>query len=202
MTLVLARNPVLQISRRSDHCLISGRTTLAKYPEFAINESLAHGRIAQGCLVYLLFFSNYEECQIEVEFTARIAYFKTKVIHELPLASYVAQYWGSHGRTAKPSDILTRLDLELLQLDGLAYEICCWLHNVDKLWSSQRLDADANYISLQATPLSPLYYVFLIGINDLVTALLQWDGYTHDDPGGFGDALQAVSFYGHRRGVC
>lgn len=100
--------------------LLSHRIKSGPSVEFALEARLAHSIIAECCIVYLLQFNSRLDMALQ---------------QDLPLAPYAAQFWTEHYRHSEASveDLLDRLALRL-PTTRRAYQKCCSLHNLDRLW--------------------------------------------------------------------
>lgn len=207
--------------------LVSDRVSLSPASKYSLDVVSCHGTMADLCISHLLQYeediynnqslttnsnieaqeSGHEQPKIET-----FSHFNDRVICERsPFAPYAAMFWSMHLRAAELDDTtpLYAKSMELIVNPALLYRIVeyhrAWFYiengfifgDLGILEDSRRTKLIRNR---RDAHMSPVYYASLVGLDSLVSQLLEV-GESANSVGPSGTALAVAARYGHMRTV-
>ena len=160
--------------------LVSDRIDLGMASHYSIREMVAHGTIAEDCIVYILQFDEPGSLT-------------PKTLESSPLSQYAAELWVYHAKNSMRAsvDIITHLSMELLMSDREGLLSWVRIADPDKFYRQN--------MSLGSDDLAPpLYYASQAGLFEQVKMLMEGSVDVDAQGGGLGNALQVASYLGHK----
>ena len=190
--------------------LTSDRTAPAQGSRFALDECYTHELVAKLCINFLLWwgqegFRRYPQTRHEYH----------QILDRPFFALYAASFWSNHLQTAlldhstalygECLKMLTRplLLRHIIRLRGARYALGeIEEHHSEILFSlfSAGTTVHVLDVATDAVSVSPLYYVSLLGLDELVLKLLAADE-DINSAGPGGTCLAATTFSGHKKVV-
>ena len=208
--------------------LVSGRISLGPVSKYESDEVSCHETLADLCVSYLLQYeedvydsqsvttdSNFEaqesgDEQPEIETVSNFQE-DLDLCERSPFAPYAAMFWSRHLRAARLDDAapLYAKSMKLIANPALLDRIVRYHRN----WVEPRnrrilrdLGIATDSLGIHSsrkpldTPVSPVYYASLLGLDSFVSQLLE-AGESANSVGPSGTALAMAALYGHKRTV-
>ena len=195
--------------------LVSDRVSLGPASRYKLDEVLCHAAMADLCISYLLQYeddlshrqSMRTDINLEVQ-ESRDKQLKTETIRHFndlklceksPFAPYAAMFWSMHLRAAKLNDT-THLYTKCMKLvanpallDRIAGYHRNWFEpSKGRISECLGIYPDVHHVA----SISPVYYASLLGLDSLVSQLLE-AGESADSVGPYGTALAMAAMQGH-----
>ena len=147
-------------------------------PFYMANEGLSHAYLAQCCIAYLL---HAAEGPLE------------KMDNDFPLLGYSASCWMPHRDLASEDhcdEVLNELLVDLFHPQSAAFELWTRLYPPERHWRTKRKHE-------QELSFTPLYTAACIGLEAVVTSLINQNVDLNAPSGLFGSPLNAAAYYGN-----
>ena len=207
--------------------LVSDRVSLGPASRYKLDEVLCHGAMADLCISYLLQCEDdisdrqsmttninleVQESRDEQLKTETVGHFQDlELCKKSPFAPYAAMFWSMHLRAAKLDDTthLYAKSMNLVAnpalLDRIVEHHRTWFEpQQGRLFKDLGIVPDIQRIDLIKNPLdaniSPVYYASLLGLDSLVSRLLE-AGESADSVGPSGTALAVAARCRHKSTV-
>lgn len=204
--------------------LVSDRVSLGPASRYKIDEVLCHGAMADFCISYLLQYEEdisdrqsvttnsileTQESGDEQLKTETVGHFQDlELCKSSPFAPYAVMFWSIHLRAAKLDDTtpLYAKSMKLFTnptlLDRIVEYHRSWFEPREgRIFRDLGIVADSRAINLIRSPLdasiSPVYYASLLGLDSLVSQLLEAGG-SANSVGPSGTALAVAARRGHK----
>jgi ankyrin repeat protein len=159
--------------------LVSDRIQRGQAARYSIQATVCHSLLAKACLGYLGQFQKPESLSDDTLVGCK-------------LARYSAEFWVSHAQKAGDGVTgVSRTALRLLSKDNAAYLNWLKIHDPERPWGEPDLGR-----RLEETP-APLYYAAFLGLQEVVSLLINDGADVDAQCGYYGNALQAASWKGH-----
>lgn len=160
--------------------LTSDRIVAAQISRFAVDERSAHEILAKLCTKYLLWCGQEQLCQDPQECLVL-----GQIPHRSAFALYAASFWSYHVQAARldrsaplHDDCLTMLRWPALLRTVILLAAASWDENNQNtsflkkyLYEYIRLDTGAPIIDVAIGAIPPLYYVSMLGLDEMVLRL-------------------------------
>jgi hypothetical protein len=136
--------------------------------------------ITESCLGYLL------------QFTVP-GHLNDRNIHTFQLAKYAAKYWVQHMKDAEQSNCQSEMMKEMIQkIFEHEGPFVTWM----QLWDPH-LEIYRDEVDFSRRPAPSLYFASFLGLLQPVQKLIEKGADVNAQGGGYGNALQAASCWGH-----
>ena len=186
--------------------LTLNRIVAAKLSGFVLNERDAHELLAKLCINYLLWCGREALCQDPQEWLAF-----GRIPHRSAFALYAGSFWSLHLQAARIHHSAPLYDkyLKMLRFPALLTDVIMLGAVGVNIEDTETIDFRSKYlyrdtglltIHVAIGDIPPLYYVSMLGLDDLVLKLLA----AGEEVNSFGrrlTSMAAAAFFGHRTTV-